>query len=71
MKKILVIVGGGRPRGNTAQLVDAFIRGAQEAGHQVEKVSLLQTEVKGCLGCNACLLWKALRPEGWVPGGCR
>lgn len=47
MKKILVIVGGGRPRGNTAQLVDAFIRGAQEAGHQVEKVSLLQTEVKG------------------------
>ena len=54
MKKILVIVGGGRPRGNTAQLVDAFIRGAQEAGHQVEKVSLLQTEVKGCLGCNAC-----------------
>ena len=49
MKKILVIVGGGRPRGNTAQLVDAFIRGAQEAGHQVEKVSLLQTEVKGCL----------------------
>ena len=45
MKKILVIVGGGRPRGNTAQLVDAFIRGAQEAGHQVEKVSLLQTEV--------------------------
>ena len=23
-------------------------------GTQVEKVSLLQTEVKGCLGCNAC-----------------
>ena len=54
MKRILVVMGGGRPKGNTAQLVDAFARGAEEAGHSVEKVSLLKTEVKGCLGCNAC-----------------
>ena len=54
MKQILVVMGGGRPNGNTAQLVDAFVRGAEEAGHSVEKVSLLKTEVKGCLGCNAC-----------------
>ncbi|NLO85726.1 MAG: flavodoxin family protein [Clostridiales bacterium] len=54
MKNILVVLGGGRPNGNTAQLADAFIRGAQEAGHTVEKVSLLKTEVKGCIGCNAC-----------------
>ena len=54
MKKILVIVGGGRPKGNTAQLVDAFFRGASEAGHQVETISLVKNEVKGCLGCNAC-----------------
>ncbi len=54
VKRILIVVGGGRPGGNTAQLVDAFAQGAQEAGHRVEQVSLLQTEVKGCLGCNAC-----------------
>lgn len=54
MKNILVVMGGGRPKGNTAQLVDAFVKGAEEAGHSVEKVSLLKTEVKGCLGCNAC-----------------
>ena len=54
MKNILVVSGGGRPKGNTAQLSDAFQTGAKEAGHFVEKVSLLQTEVKGCLGCNAC-----------------
>lgn len=54
MKNILVVAGGGRPKGNTAQLVDAFIKGAEEAGHSVEKVSLLKTEVKGCLGCNVC-----------------
>ena len=28
MKKILVILGGGRPKGNTRQLVDAFAQGA-------------------------------------------
>lgn len=54
MKRILVVQGGGRPNGNTAQLAGAFIRGAQEAGHHVERVSLIKTEVKGCLGCNAC-----------------
>lgn len=54
MKNIVVVMGGGRPKGNTAQLVDAFVKGAEEAGHLVEKVSLLKTEVKGCLGCNVC-----------------
>ncbi|MCC8024158.1 MAG: flavodoxin family protein [Clostridium sp.] len=54
MKQILVIQGGGRPKGNTAQLVEHFVRGAVEAGHSVEVVSLLKKEVKGCLGCNAC-----------------
>ncbi len=54
MKKILVVIGGGRPGGNTAQLADAFVRGAEEAGHHVEQISLVKTEVKGCLGCNAC-----------------
>ena len=54
MKQILIIQGGGQPKGNTAQLIEAFARGAREAGHQVEQVSLTKTEVKGCLGCNAC-----------------
>lgn len=54
MKNILIIQGGGRPKGNTAQLTASFVRGAEEAGHHVEVVSLLKNEVKGCLGCNAC-----------------
>lgn len=54
MKKILVIQGGGRPKGNTAQLVSHFAKGAEEAGHEVEIISLVKNEVKGCLGCNAC-----------------
>ncbi|MHA9741217.1 hypothetical protein [Robinsoniella peoriensis] len=31
MKHILVVVGGGRANGNTMQLADAFIHGAEEA----------------------------------------
>lgn len=54
MKNILIIQGGGRPKGNTAQLVEHFIKGAEEAGHKTELVSLLKNEVKGCLGCNVC-----------------
>ena len=54
MKNILVIQGGGRPKGNTAQLVEHFIKGAEDAGHNVELISLMKIEVKGCLGCNAC-----------------
>ncbi len=54
MKNILIIQGGGRPKGNTAQLTASFEKGAADAGHSVETISLLKNEVKGCLGCNAC-----------------
>ena len=54
MKKILIIQGGGRPKGNTRQLVDAFAQGAMEAGHAVETISLNKIQVNGCLGCNVC-----------------
>ena len=59
MKNILIIQGGGRPKGNTAQLVEYFIKGAEEAGHKTELISLLKNEVKGCLGCNACRYGKS------------
>ena len=57
-KNILVVRGAGRPRGNTAQLVDAFAEGARQAGHTVESVSLAKIGVAGCLGCNACRFGK-------------
>lgn len=54
MKNILIIQGGGRAKGNTAQLIDSFSAGVKESGHSVEVISLIKNEVKGCLGCNAC-----------------
>ena len=54
MKKMLVVQGGGRANGNTAQLVSHFVKGAEESNHTVEVISLVKNEVKGCIGCNAC-----------------
>lgn len=59
MKKILVILGGGRPKGNTRQLVDSFMQGVMDAGHTVELISLNKVEVNGCIGCNACRYGKS------------
>ena len=32
MKKILIVLGDGRAKGNTRQLVDAFVHGATDVG---------------------------------------
>lgn len=53
-KNIIIILGGGRPRGNTFQLAEAFMNGAKDAGHSAELISLNKYTVNGCLGCNAC-----------------
>lgn len=63
MKKILIVSGGGRPSGNTARLVNAFINGAREAGHETELISLNKYKVNGCLGCNLCRYGKPCIPE--------
>ena len=49
MKQILVIQGGGRAGGNTAQLTDSFIKGAEDAGHQAEKYHWFRRRSKAVL----------------------
>ena len=36
-KKVLILSGSPRQGGNSDLLCDEFLRGAQEAGHEVEK----------------------------------
>lgn len=52
--KVLVINGSPREKGNSDLLCDEFIRGAEEAGHQVEKISLRSREIHPCRACYAC-----------------
>lgn len=54
MKKIVVINGSPRAKGNSDLLCDEFIRGAREVGHQVEKISLRENDVHPCRACYAC-----------------
>lgn len=52
--KICVVIGSGKVGGNTEKLADAFIKGAQEAGHEVEKLHLGKLKIGPCVGCNGC-----------------
>ena len=50
-KKILILNGSPRSKGNTAMLCDAFSAGARSAGHQVTLFDLHRLDIHGCLGC--------------------
>lgn len=54
MKHIVVIVGSPRKGGNTDLLADALIAGALAVGNTVDKISVAEEHIAGCLGCNAC-----------------
>jgi len=53
-QKILGIVGSPRRNGNTEVLVDEVLKGAEEAGAQVEKVILNELDIRPCQACNNC-----------------
>ena len=53
-KHILVLSGTPRKNGNSDKLADAFIAGAEQAGHTVKKYSTADKNIKGCLDCQTC-----------------
>ncbi|MDR1657223.1 MAG: flavodoxin family protein [Deltaproteobacteria bacterium] len=53
-KRVLVLSGSPRKRGNTDVLGNEFIRGAANAGHETERIFIGDKKVNGCLGCFAC-----------------
>lgn len=54
MKKVLVISTSLRGLSNSHTLAEAFARGAQEAGNEVEIITLHHKEIRFCLGCLKC-----------------
>ncbi len=54
MSKVLVITTSLRAKSNSDRLAEELIRGAKEAGHEVEVVSLKGKNIKFCIGCLAC-----------------
>ncbi len=53
-KKVIVLLGSPRKKGNSTALAKQIIRGAESAGGQVETVYLNGLNIKPCQGCYAC-----------------
>ena len=54
MKKVLIISSSLRANSNSEILADSFMKGAHEAGHEVEKISLIGVKLGFCIGCLKC-----------------
>lgn len=52
--KVLGIYGSPRKEGNTELMLDAFLEGAAGEGAQIERVSVRDLKISGCLGCGQC-----------------
>ena len=50
-KKIVILNGSPRLHGNTAGLIEAFVRGAKQAGHEIVRFDLQKMDIHPCLGC--------------------
>lgn len=50
-KKIVILNGGPRLNGNTAELIKSFTAGLEEKGHTVIKFDLDRMNIHGCKGC--------------------
>ena len=53
-KKVIVISTSLRANSNSAALAEQFAKGAQDAGNEVEVVSLKGKNIGFCIGCLAC-----------------
>jgi multimeric flavodoxin WrbA len=52
--KILVLNGSPHRDGATADMVKAFTRGAEEAGHSVVRFDVAFMNIRGCMACDSC-----------------
>lgn len=52
--KIVILQGSPNVNGSTALLVEAFARGAKEAGHEVRRFDVAKLKINPCCGCVSC-----------------
>ena len=54
-KKVLILSGSPRKGGNSDMLCNEFMRGAQEAGNEVEKIRVSEKKIGFCSACYYCV----------------
>jgi multimeric flavodoxin WrbA len=52
--RVTTILGSPRKKGNTARVLELFENLMTEQGYQVDRINIVDYEVNGCLGCQAC-----------------
>ena len=53
-KKIVVITGSPRKKGNSLSMTEAFIEAAAKNGHSVIRFDAAQSNIGGCHACETC-----------------
>ena len=53
-KKVLILSGSPRKEGNSDILCNEFMRGATEAGNQLEKIRIAEKNIGFCRACYFC-----------------
>ena len=62
-KRVLILSASPRKNGNSDILCHQFMKGADEAGHKAEMISLYDKDIRFCRACYACFetgkcVWK-------------
>lgn len=53
-KNVIILSASPRRKGNSDILCDEFMKGAIEAGYDVEKIFLSDKNINYCTGCGVC-----------------
>lgn len=54
MKKVLALMGSPRIKKNTDILLDWVLKGAEDKGHEINKIYIQEENILPCRGCNYC-----------------
>lgn len=60
MKKVLILSGSPRRGGNSDTLCDQFMKGATEAGNEVEKIFVAGKKIAPCMACYYCCSYEGV-----------
>lgn len=55
MKNILIISSSPRKKGNSQMLCEQFKRGAEEKGHNVKLIRIMDANIGYCRACDGCM----------------
>ena len=53
-KTILMLTGSPRRAGNSSLMADAFVKGAEQAGHSIVRYDTGRMKINGCTACDKC-----------------